>query len=216
MRKLASYSLEASAASAEETEGIAAAAAQCVTDWISQKGEAIDGGSKLRLIHDGRIAELSVTQTNSAAGQITESIITEPTPGGSFRTAISVANGPNLTVVSCELSAGSQSLMPLWVDVYCPKVIRDVLAIPAGWSYNLSRLHGEPQIYRGASGGNEFITEVWSPSRSVPVIAISEEYGLVLHRGITEEIAADLAGLAVVTQLDAEASWQVTSVKGKS
>jgi hypothetical protein len=216
MRKLASYSLEAVVESPADSERIATTAERCVADWISNKGQPVDGGARLRIIHDGRIAELTRCQQATSKGSFTESIVTEPTPNGSFRTSLRVAREPGRVVFFCELSAGSQSLMPLWVDVHCPKVIRDVLAIPANWSYGTSKLYATALNYRGATGGDEFIGTVWDQQRAVPVVAISEEYGLVLHRGMVEAMAADLVGLAVVARLDPEASWRVTSLKGKT
>lgn len=216
MRTLASYSFEASA----DREGAAKVAGRvrtCIDGWLGSKGELhIADGHRTLTLHDGRVAEIASHELSTSKGSICEITLTEPTAGGSFRTAFAVAQEPGRVSVACELAAGSQSLMPLWVDVHCPRVIRDLLSLPdVPWSYHGSRLPARARAFRGAAGGDAFIDLVWANERAVPVIAISEEYGLVLHPGVVEAMSADVAGLAVVAQLDSDASWRVTSRKGK-
>jgi len=65
------------------------------------------------------------------------------------------------------------------------------------------------KVFRGSAGGDAFIDLVWDDPRAIPVIAISEDYGLVLHPGIVEAMSVEVAGLAVVAQLDSDASWRL-------
>ncbi|HXE80089.1 MAG TPA: hypothetical protein VNK41_05015 [Vicinamibacterales bacterium] len=216
MRTLARYSFEAAAAG-DEAARLAARVRDCIDGWLHAKGELqlADGRGTLRL-GDGRCADVVSHEITTSNGSLHEIAVTEPTGGGSFHTSLAVAHEPGRVSVSCELSAGSHSLMPLWVDVHCPRVVRDILALDAAeWTYQGSRLSPLPRVFRGPSGGDAFIDLVWDGARAVPVIAVSEEYGLVLHPGVVEALAADLAGLAVVARLDSGASWRVTSMKGK-
>lgn len=214
MRTLANYSFETAVGDAI---ALAARVRNCIDGWLQGKGELhlANGRGTLRL-RDGRPADVVSHEISTSKGSLWEIAVTEPTGGGSFQTSLSVAHEPGRVSISCELSAGSQSLMPLWVDVHCPRVIRDVLALDgASWMYQGSRLSPAPRVFRGPGGGDAFIDLVWDSARAVPVIGVSEEYGLVLHPGVVEALAADLAGLAVVAQLDSDASWRVTSRKGK-
>jgi hypothetical protein len=151
----------------------------------------------------------------SAHGSISELALTEPTAGGWFRTSIATAASLDSLAVSVNLAAGSSILTPLSLDVHCPRIVRDVLALPVTWTYGTTPLTSNPVIFNGAAGGDAFITLAWSPERSVPVIAMSDEHGTVLHPGIVEALAADVAGLAVVARLDPGASWRLTARKGK-
>ena len=216
MRTLASYSLEAAVDEAAAAQ-LAGRVGTCIEAWLHAKGDLqlADGRGTLRL-RDGRVADVTRHELATSKGSLFEIAVSEPTGGGAFQTSLGVAHQPGRVSVSCELSAGSRALMPLWVDVHCPRVIRDILEVDgASWTYQGSYLRRSRQAFRGPAGGDAFIDLVWDAARAVPVIAVSEEYGLVLHPGIVEALAADLAGLAVVAQLDSDASWRVTSRKGK-
>lgn len=217
MRTLASYSLEAMASAAVAAPQLAGYVRAHINAWLQAKGElqVADDRGTLRL-RDGRLADVACHELATSKGSLFEISVTEPTSGGSFQTSLAVAHEPGRVSISCELSAGSQSLMPLWVDVHCPRIIREILAVDgASWMYQGSRLSQSPQAFRGSAGGDAFIDLVWDAARAVPVIAISEENGLLLHPGLVEALAADLAGLAVVGHLDSDASWRMTSRRGK-
>jgi hypothetical protein len=216
MRTLASYSFEAPA-DGDGAARLAERVRTCIDGWLFAKGEIQSAESSRALtLKDGRVADITSHEISTAKGSIFEITVTEPTAGGAFRTTLAVAQEPGRVSVACELSAGSQSLMPLWVDVHCPRVIRDVLALTGvAWAYHGSSLPAGARVFRGSAGGDAFIDLVWNEARAVPVIAISEEYGLVVHPGVVEAMSADVAGLAIVAQLDSGASWRVSSRKSK-
>ncbi len=87
--------------------------------------------------------------------------------------------------------------------------------MPATWAYAGTLLPSSAKILSGDDGGDEFTDSAWDPTRSVPVVAVSDEYGAVLYPGIVEALAKDLAGLAAVARLDPAASWRITRRKGK-
>jgi hypothetical protein len=216
MRTLAGYSFEASA-DGDRAVDLAQRVRTSIEGWLQGKGELIAGDGRRSLkLRDGRVAEVALHEIVTTKGAICEITVTEPTAGGAFQTVLAVAREPGRVAVSCELAAASQTLMPLWVDVHCPRVIRDILALKdVPWAYHASPLPATAKAFRGSVGGDTFIDLVWNDARAVPVIAISEEYGLVLHPGIVEAMSADLSGLAVVALLDSGASWRITSRKGK-
>src|SRR5258705_3531850 len=130
MRKLASYSIEARAAADDGPEAMARAVVQRIDDWLVSKGDPSDDGARL-LLKYGRLADLERSQLKTTRGEIFETTPVEHTETGWFRTALCVGHDTERLVVCCDLSAGAQSLMPLWVDVHCPRVVREILALPS-------------------------------------------------------------------------------------
>ena len=208
MRQLASYSLHAQGAIE------ASAVLEKVDDWLGSKGTVGADGKELTF-HDGRVASVVRSTTESSLGKITEAALTEPTGSGWFRTSVGVAESPSSLDVGVSLAAASASLSPLSLDVHCPRIVRDILALPIRWTYGGTCLTHLPIGISGDAGGDEFTELTWDSSRSVPIVAISDEYGAVLYPGIVEALARDLAGLAQVARLDPTASWRITRRKGK-
>src|SRR5213593_5003451 len=133
MRQLASYSLSTGPGdrhpSATRDE-----VSRHVDEWLASKGKPTEAGNQLAL-HDGRLATIDRSTITSAQGSVWELVLTEPTPGGWFRTSIAAAESADTLAVSVGLSAGSSSLSPLSLDVHCPRVIRTLLASPVAWMY---------------------------------------------------------------------------------
>jgi hypothetical protein len=128
---------------------------------------------------------------------------------------VSIAEFTGSLDVAVSLAAASDSLNPLSLDVHCPRLIRTLLALPAVWTYGATRLSSSPTNFTADAGGDAFTAIAWDPSRSVPIVAVSDEYGAVLFPEIVEAMANDLAGLALVARLDPGASWRITRRKGK-
>lgn len=215
MRQLASYSLSSRRGEAQHPSATGDEVSRHIDDWLASKGKPTETGAHLAL-NDGRLATIDRNSVATTQGKLWEVVLTEPTPGGWFRTSIGVADSTEVLAVSVGLSAGSSNLSPLSLDVHCPRVIRTLLDSPVVWTYGETRLTGSPVSFTGVAGGDAFINAAWSPDRSVPLVAISDEYGAVLHPGIVEALARDLAGLAIVARLDSPASWRITSCKGKA
>ena len=213
MRQLATYAFEAKL-DGDEPPAQAAVVHRHIEAWLVSKGTLPPARDSI-VLHDGRLASIEHAVTKSSQGCITEFVLTEPTAGGLFQTTVGVAEARDLVAVSVGLAAGSSSLSPVSLDVHCPRLLRDVLTPPSRWTYGSSSLTSSPVTFRGETGGDGFADLAWDQSRSVPVVAVSDEYGAVLHPGIVETLAADLAGLAIVARLDPAASWRLTARKGK-
>ena len=213
MRQLASYSLEA-----HRGEGPSAARPEWVhgrvDEWLSFKGTPTAQSDAL-VYRDGRVAALERTSVSSSVGRIEQTTLIEPTEGGTFRTTVAVAEATGLIAVSVVLAAASQSLSPISLDVHCPRVVGNLLRPPSPWRHGATRVTSSPVDFDGYAGGDRFVSLVWSGVRSLPVVAVSDDQGAVLHPGIVEGLARDLAGLAVVARLDPAASWRVSKTKGK-
>lgn len=213
MRQLASYSLSTGPGAGHPSATLDEVSRH-VDEWLASKGKLTAPGNQLAL-YDGRLATVDRSTITSPQGSILELVLTEPTAGGWFRTSIAAAESADTLAVSVGLSAGSSSLSPLSLDVHCPRVVRTLLASPVAWMYGSTRLSAVPVNFSATAGGDAFINAVWNLERSLPLVAVSDEYGAVLHPGIVEALAADLAGLAIVARLDPPASWRITTRKGR-
>lgn len=157
-------------------------------------------------------------EITSTSGRIFEATLTEPTAGaaesGMFRTAFAEAEAGKAVAVSVGLGVGSESLSPIWVDARCPRMMADVHlpALPLTVRNNAGELQafglrGHFRVRNCCVCAGEV--------RTLPVVAVSDEHGDVLHPGIDEGPARDLAGLATVARLEPQASWRVSDAKGK-
>ncbi|MEX0715073.1 MAG: hypothetical protein WD066_00730 [Planctomycetaceae bacterium] len=213
MRQLASFSFEARS-SDDLSATRATDALEQIEGWLRSKGRLADDG-RSAILHDGRVAMIERATVTGSCGKITELVLTEPRPDGWFRTAIAIAEADGNVAVSVSLGAAAEALTPVYVDVRCPRIVRDLLAPPSQWTYQGTSITSAPVECSGQLGGDEFISRAWDDARSVPIVAVSDEYGSVLHPRIVENLASDLAGLAIVVRLDPPASWRVTQRKGK-
>jgi len=213
MKRLASYCLEA-LASDDPSGTCADKVMDQIEGWLRSKGNLSDDRQSVTL-GDGRIATIDRAILTSSQGRLAEIVVTEPRPDGWFRTAITFAESEGTVAISVDLSAATSALAPVYVDIRCPRLVRDLLSPPSPWRYQRTPLTSLPVGYEGEAGGDAFIAFAWDPARPVPIVAVSDEYGSVFHPGIAERIAGDLAGLAVVVRLDPQASWRVTRRKGK-
>lgn len=213
MRQLASYAFEAPASTVLSGAG-AAGVLERMETWLRSKGRLADDHQSI-VLSDGREAKIDRVVLKSSRGELTELVVTEPRPDGWFRTSIAVAESEDRVAISVGLSAAASALAPVYVEVRCPRLVRDLLSPPSAWHYQGTRLTSAPVDFKGEAGGDGFITLAWDPARSVPIVAVSDEYGSVLHPGIVDKLAGDLAGLAIVARLDPMASWRVTRRRGK-
>jgi hypothetical protein len=214
MRQLASYALEARQ-SEQPTSFSSKDVHRIIRDWIASKGKLASDGAQITL-KDGEVATIETTNGNSTDAKLTETILTQPKGDGWFKTSISVAESASSVAVSVALSAASSTLAPLILDIRCPRVIHDLLALEAKWRLGESLLQGVPKIVSTAADVDELIGLIWRTDRSIPIIVVSDYKGEVFHPKIVEELATDLAGLALVVRLKAEASWALTEKKGKA
>ena len=213
MKQLASYSFEATVG--DDPSCIhASIVVQQVDKWLRSKGDLADDGKSL-ILHNGRAAEIDRSDITSSRGYLTEITLTEPTPDGWFHTNVKIAESLNVVSVAVSLSSTSLTLAPSFYPIHCPRLVRDLLAKPSPWRYRGTPLTSSPLDFEGERGGDDFIALAWDMDRSVPIVAVSDEYGSVLHPGIIEDLAKDLAGLAIVARLDPLASWRVTRLKQK-
>ena len=214
MRILASYALTSTAGQQQERERIFDSVVRAIKTWLEDKGTVSEGGEQLAL-REGGLGKVVREERSPNLGRLYQITLSQHADSGRFSTRVAVGLSGNDLVVSVQLALAADALVPQRVDVRCPKVVRAVLGLGPGWAYRGSELARTPLACRGANGGGLLVSRLWDKGRGVPVICVSEEEGLVLHPGICESMAADIAGLGLVVQLDGEASWVLTSEVGK-
>lgn len=214
MKHLARYSIEAHAIDNPSAPSSSDVMSR-IDSWLSGKGIVSEDGLKV-VFRDGRQASVERRETKCSRGHLAEVVLTEPTQeGGKFRTSITVAESESTLAVSVELGVATTLIAPTHVEVYCPAIIRELLALDIVWRYQQDRVTSRPLKYLGAAGGEEFISLAWNSERAIPLVVISQDDGQVLDEVGVAKLANDLAGLATVIQIDSEASWYVTNLKGK-
>jgi hypothetical protein len=212
MRKFASFSFSCPL---DEVNGFDRkhAVLHAVEEWLRQKGAPSQGGA---FDLKGGLAELTRSVITASIGEVHDFSLVEPMDDGRFQTDLSFAFGPNKLSVHGVLSGGSESMAPTYFDARCPYVLRSILKLPYGWTYRGFPVGSAQKVLRGKEGAEELIRWIWQPERKVPLIVVSEEYnGAMLHPGLPKQMADELASLAVVAHIDAQASWQLTMAKGK-
>jgi hypothetical protein len=213
MRHLARFSFESTATESHGGQR-AEDVLKKIDNWIRSKGTLSEDGKELAL-PDGRVAEVRRGLIQNSLGLLHDIEVTEPRPDGWFRTSLTIGDCGERITVYVVLSAAAHQLMPVFVDVYCPRIVRDLLSPPSVWRFRGTQMSSVPIRFSGESGGDQFVSLVWGSSRAVPVVAVSEQYGFEFHPEVADSLAGDLAGLAIVGRLDAQASWRVTQRKGK-
>jgi hypothetical protein len=214
MRRLAGYALESSTAFSASTTDRLSLIRTAVDDWFTMKGQ-LSADRTLLLSEDGRTIAIQHDVHQCRRGRVERWSLTEPLAMGQFSTVIEAGGSDQQTCLGIELSALANNLAPFDIDPNPPRILSLLFDLPFDWHYRGTRLPKTPIFLRGQDGGLEAIRLIWARDRSVPVVVISDEEGLVLHPGIESSIARDLIGLAIVLRIDDEAAWALTEGRGK-
>jgi hypothetical protein len=189
---------------------------EAITAWIGNKGTVESEGGILRY-RDGRDAAFESQAVVCGPGRAASWKLSEPTAGGRFMTEVSVACSGEELAFNCLLSAGAPEsvLAPVSVEARCPQVVRSVVDLNLGWRVGETLVRTSPVSARTTADGAILVEMLRRPGRALPVVAVSEHFGLVLHPQISDALARDLTGIAIVGQLSDEASWELTRSLGR-
>ncbi len=219
MQKVAAYILERSeephGPDARKEEGDRLRAT--IEAWLNSKGASSVAGSGTYAAVDGSDARHQVTTVVHGDRSWTMLQLSEVTPEGrKFVTWVSVTVGHKKVVVFVTMEVGSvsSSITHIEVDPKCPKVIRDLLALPDGWFHGTTRLHMLSRV-EGFDGGESLALEILKQDRSIPFVVVSRVLGTAALPKLDEKLAYDLAGVANVYSIDEDASWALTDVLRK-
>lgn len=214
MKYVASYYF-----SADRTQNESAPTMQLVVEkieeWLSSKGIYGDDGTIL-LLPGGRTGTINREKFISRAGQAATISLDESIDAYSatLRTAVAVGENAQETVVSIRMSVARDALAPLGFVVKAPRLVQLILEASDAWTFHNLPSKTCPMRVRGRNDGSRLSQLLWDEKRSVPVIAIANDANASLPRGIDDDLARELAGLAIVAELDAEAALQLTDERG--
>ncbi|MFZ5492375.1 MAG: hypothetical protein ACOY6E_07780 [Pseudomonadota bacterium] len=216
MRKVAGYSFEQSSTSPEDGKTRAASALAAVETWLTEKGAA-DQATGAFAFRDGRKGQYRKVTIALDGAQLTEHLLQEPTDGGPLQTdiKIGVVEGKVLAYVELRAGAPLNWVGPVNLDIRCPRVVRTILDGSRDWRLGETPLGTKPIMFRGAADADSLEAVIWHADRNLPVVCISEDDDGPLTADIADQMAADLSGLAVVAQIDSDASWTITKLRGK-
>lgn len=132
-----------------------------------------------------------------------------------FSVAVSLTRTPGRVSVYVTLETGwtTTQIMPVDVDPRCPRIVRDLLALPEPW-YHGSSLLQERQRIKGFDEGERVAAEIADPTRTVPILVVSAERGYCSLPDLDSKLGHDLVALANVVVVDDEASWALRDTLG--
>lgn len=136
--------------------------------------------------------------------------------GRRFSTAASITASSNKIAVYVTLDTGwarSRIVPAADLDPKCPRIIRDLVALPGRWYHGMSTLRPLQHV-NGFDEGEGLAAEIAHQDRSIPIVVVSVDRGHLVLPQLDEKLAHDLAGVANVVRADEDASWALTDVLG--
>lgn len=218
MKKVAAYALfamfsEASLAARRWDEVDA-----LVDEWLASKGE-VEGVSEPRVFafSDGRRGSFVQTTFEVGGRRVLDRTLVEPSNDAQVQTRVSVGiNGAALAVyIEIQAAGGTYQVGPMRVDIRPPTIIRMLVGAYGDWQVGETPVSDRVFQFSGAQGGNELDQVIWDPTRNLPLVAVSSHDGEYLADDFPQKLAGDLAGVAIVATLDADAARTVTAKRGK-
>lgn len=218
MQKVAAYALFASFGSVDDAKLRFGAVGDVVKDWLSGKGEfrPAEEGQAL-VLRDGRVAQFETSSFITEEGCVNDWVLIEPSNNALVRTRISSSVAASKVCVYIELQAagGAYQLGPMRVDIRCPTIVRSLVQVYGDWFVGDVPISGGPYKFDGESGARELETVIWHPNRNLPVVVVSSYESKYLTETFPADLASELVGVAIVATVDADASWALTTRRGK-
>ena len=217
MRTVATYSLtQAHPDCKQALEGINTYSSTA-EEWLRWKGaDDVSVGQRELKFPDGRVAQFSREYTETDSGTLASFVLNEPIDGGRFETQLDIAASTEGLVFFCHLRTESNeaALVPTPIEVRCPHVVREIVQL-GEWTSGRSLVSGNHLARFGQEAGEQLISDVWDPGRGLPVVVVSQLDGRPIRANISQDLAYDLAGLAIVVEIDDETSWLLSETKGR-
>lgn len=210
MQRVACFSASARDLAKEDIDRVFLSSLNTVDAWLSRKGLSAESGR--HKLPDSREVDLSIGSIDLGWGKSTTWTLTEPVAAGWFQTELTIGHCADGAGLFCALSAGDPEAVigPDQHDVHCPIAVREILRNGQDWWVGSTRISHEPIRLYGITGGGRLVDLIDDPDRTLPIVVVSQAQGFTLHPSLTQRLADELIAVALVAEIDDEASWQVT------
>lgn len=221
MQTLCSYLIESPVLSQAEAHTRAVAVSAAVRDWLTQKGvkDASEDSGTFRSLTDHSHGTYSRKVVAGEKGALEELRLEELSKGGpTFATAIYIVETESRVSVHATLTvkAATSVIAPIFTDPRCPSVIRKILGLCPDWMLGPTAIgKGRALPIEGKDEAEVLVSELRSPSRTLPIVVVSTNEGQPVWPDLAKELAFDLTGLAIVIATDDEAARTMTHELGK-
>jgi hypothetical protein len=217
VRRVACYVASSRLRAEEQPSSALGGLTDVISRWLKEKGLQTwgEGAHKLSL-RGGREATATIQRT--AVGEDVEWEVTldEPLDQGRFFSRACLGVRGEMLHLFLEMRAGADGyqVAPVGFEVRTPRVLRELLD-SREWFVGQTPASARPVPWYGSTAGAKFLSVVRHVDRNLPLVAVSQHQGQALTPALVEELSRDLAGLAVVCDLDEQASWSITREAGK-
>lgn len=219
MQKVAAYLLQKrNLSSAEQREQDTEQVRDAINSWLERKGAESDEDLGEYDAEDGSNATFISDQANDESRSWWMVQLDESTDDGRlFRAIVSLTKTETSITVYVTLEAGSSPTLvcPVEVDPRCPKIVRKLLNSQSPWNHGATELH-LLRTLDGFNNGASLAGEILDPARTIPLLVVSRHHGKQALPKLAGKLAYDLAGIANVVLIDADAAWALTDELGIS
>lgn len=217
MRRVGCFVAESELTAGESASDAVKQLLELVATWLKEKGlpEWKEGESSVE-VRRGQFATASVKKIPADADELWVITFDEPVASRRFFSRVCIGSRKGQLHLFVEMRAGTEGyeISPTRFDVRTPRLLPQLLAVRR-WLVGMTMVTPRPIPRRGEEAGRRLWEVIRHADRNLPVIAISRFEGGLLSDSLADELARDLAGLALVYDLDDEASWGLTRVAGK-
>lgn len=189
-----------------------------VSRWLKAKGASTTEATGTYKPEDGSVGTFSTQEATDAPRSWWMLQMDEQTPEGrrfSVATSVLVAGDRVAVYITLDTGWATEHIKPVSADARCPRVVRQLLAVPGSWHHGGSKLCQLVSV-KGFDEGEGLAAEIDDPTRAVPVVVVSTHEGCPALPNLDDKVAHDLAGLANVVTVDDEASWALTDCLGSA
>lgn len=193
-----------------------------INDWMAVKGinESTTRSGTFSSKTPGKKGLFERINISTQSGSLLEITLTEPTSDGHiFKTNLSLTSFDNTIAFYLTLAASNAGDMVAPTSFYprCPSVIRDILNKRQDWFFGEDKIpSAKEEFLTGEKSADQLAKFLLSSNRSLPVTVVSELDGEPIWKDLPEKLSHDLAGLSSVVRIDADASWALSNLLGKS
>lgn len=193
-----------------------------IETWLSSKKvedpSAEEGSFRSRTpgFPDGSFVRETVEAGGGYLQQITLTEASSRSQNVETRINVIVWDGKVTIYVNVNTYNTTTILAPANIIPRCPKIVQSLLQLPENWLLNQEPAPlGVAQTRRGEVGGQYVGDELRSSTRAAPIILISQYDNKPFWPTLAKDLAADLAGLAHVIEIDDEAAEVVEADVGR-